>query len=111
MTFGQNLFDLFVDNAQPIVLAGLGIGGIYLLYKRKLAEFIGLMVVGLIAVGFVYNPMGAKDALLNVFNQVVTGGAALGVNAVDVSLESIQLPGVQLPGIHLSGMYLSGFGF
>lgn len=77
MSFGQNFYNLFMNNAQPIVLVGLGAGAIYLLYKRKLAEFVAFVVVGLIAVGFVFNPTGVKDVLLKIFDQVVTSGTAL----------------------------------
>lgn len=77
MNFGQNLYDLFINNAQPIVLVGFGVGGIYLLYKRKLTEFVVLLAVAIVAVGFVFNPTGAKDVLLKIFNGVVVNAATM----------------------------------
>ncbi len=81
MSFGQNLYNFFMEQAQPIVIILLMCVGLFLLWQKKLTELIAFCIVAVIAVGLVWNPYGAKDALLNVFNSVfgVSGGTAAGV--------------------------------
>lgn len=80
MNFGQNLYNWFSAQAQPIVIVGLVVVGIVLLWQRKLAELLAFSVVAVIAVGLVFNPYGVKDGLLNIFNTLFgISGAALGV--------------------------------
>lgn len=70
MNIGQNLLDLVISNAGPLVIVALIIGALVLLFKHKITEFVGLLVLGIIAIGFIYNPWGIKDVLLNIFNTV-----------------------------------------
>lgn len=71
MNIGQNFYDWFLTQAQPIVLVGLAVIGIYLIYKREFTKLIGFVLVAVIAVGLVFNPFGVKDVLLAVFNRIV----------------------------------------
>lgn len=75
MNFGQNFYNWFTAQAQPIVIVLLVVVGLVLLWQRKLAEGIGFLAVAIIAIGLVWNPYGAKDALLEIFNTVVGGGS------------------------------------
>ena len=74
MDFGQNLYDWFLGNAQPIVLLGIVVVAVILLFKRKFTELLAVVVVAIIAVGFVFNTSGTKDAMLDVYNKVIVDG-------------------------------------
>lgn len=74
MDFGQNLYDWFLGNAQPIVLLGIVIVAVILLFKRKFTELLAVVVIAIIAVGFVFNTSGTKDAMLDVYNKVIVDG-------------------------------------
>ena len=77
MYFGQNAFNLVMANIQPLVLLAIAVVGLVLLVQHKTVG----MVIGaaIVAVGLVFNPTGAKDAMLSVFNTVIGGGAIMGV--------------------------------
>ncbi len=70
MNFGQNLYNWFLTNAQPLVLLAIVIIGLYLGYKREMSKLIGFIVISVITVGLVFNAGGVKDLLLDIFNQV-----------------------------------------
>ncbi len=70
MNFGQNLYNWFLTNAQPLVLLAIVIIGLYLGYKREMSKLIGFIVIAIISVGLVFNAGGVKDLLLDIFNQV-----------------------------------------
>ena len=74
MDFGQNLYDWFLGNEQPIVLLGIVIVAVILLFKRKFTELLAVVVIAIIAVGFVFNTSGTKDAMLDVYNKVIVDG-------------------------------------
>lgn len=74
MDFGQNLYDWFLGNAQPIVLLGIVVVAVILLFKRKFTELLAVVVIAVIAVGFVFNTSGTKDAMLDVYNKVIVDG-------------------------------------
>lgn len=78
MNFGQNLYDWFLENAQPIVLLGIAIVALVLLFKRKFTELLAVVVIAIIAVGFVFNASGTKDAMLDVYNKVIVDGVTSG---------------------------------
>lgn len=78
MNFGQNLYDWFLENAQPIVLLGIAIVALVLLFKRKFTELLAVVVIAIIAVGFVFNTSGTKDAMLDVYNKVIVDGVTSG---------------------------------
>lgn len=79
MNFGQNLYNLVMSNIQPIVLLGIAVIGLVLLVQHKAAGVVMLVVAAIFAVGLVFNPNGAKDAMLSVFNTVIGGGTIIGV--------------------------------
>lgn len=79
MNFGQNLYNLVMSNIQPIVLLAIAVIGLVLLAQHKAAGMVMLIVAAIFAVGLVFNPNGAKDAMLSVFNTVIGGGAIMGV--------------------------------
>lgn len=79
MNFGQNLYNLVMSNIQPIVLLAIAVIGLVLLAQHKAAGMVMLIVAAIFAVGLVFNPTGAKDAMLSVFNTVIGGGAIMGV--------------------------------
>ena len=74
MDFGQNLYDWFLGNAQPIVLLGIVVVAVILLFKRKFTELLAVVVIAIIAVGLVFNTSGTKDAMLDVYNKVIVDG-------------------------------------
>lgn len=74
MNFGQNLLTWFSTQAQSLVLLGIVVVGLVLLFKREFSKLIGFVFVALIAVVAVYNPMGIKDMLLSLGNQIIGGG-------------------------------------
>lgn len=73
MNFGQNFLDLIIDNAGPLVTAGLIIGSVVMLYKRKLTEFIALLAAGLVSIGIIYNPTVVKDFMSEIFVRIING--------------------------------------
>ena len=79
MNFGQNLYNLLMSNIQPIVLLAIAVIGLVLLVQHKAAGVVMLIIAAIFAVGLVFNPNGAKDAMLSVFNTVIGGGAIMGV--------------------------------
>lgn len=79
MNFGQNLYNLVMSNIQPIVLLAIAVIGLVLLVQHKAAGVVMLIIAAIFAVGLLFNPNGAKDAMLSVFNTVIGGGAIMGV--------------------------------
>lgn len=71
MNFGQNIFTWLGVEAGYLVLVGLVIIGVYLVLKREFSKLLGFVFVALIAVGFVFNPIGVKDVLLEFFNKIL----------------------------------------
>ena len=71
MNFGQNLYNWFLTNAQPLVMLGLVAIGIYLIIKREFTKLIGFLVIGVIAVALVFNTAGVKDVLLELANRIM----------------------------------------
>lgn len=70
MNFGQNVFNWLQTNLQPLVLVGiLGIG-IYIFVERKFSKVVGLVLIAIVAVGFVFATTDVKNILLNLFRQV-----------------------------------------
>lgn len=77
MNFGQGIYNWLMTNVQWLLLAGIVVIGVVLLLKHKIAELIVFAIISIIAVGFVFNPTGTKDAMLNIYNgTVIQGGAA-----------------------------------
>lgn len=68
MNFGQNLLTWFLSNVQPLILLAIAVIGIYALIERKVSRVVGILLLGIVAVGFVYNTEGVKDMFLNLFN-------------------------------------------
>lgn len=83
MNFGQNVYDWFLENAQPLVLLGIAAIALYLLFKREFTKLLVVAVVAIIAVGFVFNTAGTKDAMLGVYNKVIVDGATSGNESGD----------------------------
>lgn len=79
MFFGQNIYNLVMANIQPLVLLGIAIIGIVMLVQHKAAGLVAIGIAAICAVGLVFNPSGAKDAMLSVFNTVIGGGTVTGV--------------------------------
>lgn len=79
MFFGQNIYNLVMANIRPLVLLGIAIIGIVMLVQHKAAGLVALGIAAICAVGLVFNPSGAKDAMLSVFNTVIGGGTVTGV--------------------------------
>ena len=71
MNFGQNLLDWLSVQAQSIVILAIVGIGIFLGVKREMTKLVVFVVVAIIAVGFVFNPLGVKDFMLEVFNRIL----------------------------------------
>lgn len=71
MNFGQNLYNWFLTNAQPLFLLAITMIGLYLVFKREFSKLIVLSIVALIAAGLVFNAGGVKDVLLELFNKII----------------------------------------
>lgn len=70
MNFGQGLYTWLLGNAQPLVLVGLLILGVFFAIKREFTKAIGSLIALIIAIGFVYDTAGVKDLLLSLFKKV-----------------------------------------
>lgn len=75
---GQNFYDWVMANIQPVVLVGIGVIGVFLLYKREFTKLLGFLAVAFIAVGFVFAPNETKDALLSLYKKLIDGVATGG---------------------------------
>ncbi|MBA4700295.1 MAG: hypothetical protein H2212_12755 [Ruminococcus sp.] len=70
MNFGLNIYNWLVTNLQYLALAAILAVGIYFAVSHKFAKMFGMLAVLIIAIGFVFNPGGVKDLLLELFNTV-----------------------------------------
>ena len=68
MNLGQNVLTWFLANVRPLILLAIGVIGFYGLIERKFSKVVGMILLGIVAVGFVYNTEGVKDMFLNLFN-------------------------------------------
>lgn len=71
MNFGQNFYNWFLSNAQSLELIAIVVIGIYLGFKWEFCKLIGFLVIVLVAVGLVFNAVGVKYVLLNLFNKII----------------------------------------
>ena len=77
MNFGQGIYNWLMTNVQWLVLGGIIVIGVVLLLKHKIAELIVFAIIAIMAVGFVFNPTGTKDTMLQIYNgTILQGGAA-----------------------------------
>lgn len=67
MNFGANVLKFVQSNVQSLLLAGLAIVGVYLLIEKKMSKVIGLILIGIIAVGFVFATTDVKGIMLDLF--------------------------------------------
>ncbi len=70
MNFGQNLYNWFNTNAQPLVLLGIVCIGLYILLERKASKLVGLVLIAIVVVGFVFFTTDVKDLFGDLFNQI-----------------------------------------
>ena len=70
-SIGQNFYDLLLENIQPIVLGAILVIGAMLAYKREVTKLVGFAVIAIIAIVLVFNPVGAKDKLLEIGNTIL----------------------------------------
>ena len=68
MNFGQNLLTWFLGNVQPLMLLAIAVVGVYALIEKKISKVVGILLLSVVAVGFVFNTEGVKDILLDLFN-------------------------------------------
>lgn len=76
MNFGQNMYNWLIGNLQPVVLLALAVTGVTFFVERKFAKIAGLIIVGIIAVGFVFDASGVKDLFLQLFQSFFGAAAA-----------------------------------
>ena len=76
MNIGQNILDLFSQNAQPLVIVAIIAIGLYLAFKREFSKLIGFGIIAVIAILLVFNPTGVKDLFLKLGNTIINSGAA-----------------------------------
>lgn len=74
MNFGENVLNWVLQNLQPIVLLGIAVVGIVLFVEKKMSKIVGLIVVSIVAVGFVFATDDVKDIFLQLFNSFFGGG-------------------------------------
>lgn len=70
MNFGQGFYTFMQTNLQPLVLCGIIGFGAYFMIERKFSKIAGLVVIGIIAIGFVFATTEVKDLFLNLFRQI-----------------------------------------
>ena len=70
MNFGENILTWFLANVRPLILLAIGVIGVVALFERKVSKVLGLLLLGIVAVGFVYNTEGVKDMFLSLFNSI-----------------------------------------
>ncbi len=68
MNFGQNLFNWALGNIQPIILLAILCVGVYLMIERKISKVVGLLILSVVAVGFVFDTNSVKDLFLEMFH-------------------------------------------
>lgn len=73
MNFGLNFFNWFSVNMQYLVLAFFLIAALVFMVQRKTTELVVTIIVGIFAVGLAFNTEGAKDVMLEIFNNVIVG--------------------------------------
>lgn len=71
MNIGENAYNWFIDQAEYLVIIALVVIGIYYAFKREMTKLIGVVVIAVFAIGFVFNPFGTKDLLLEIFNKII----------------------------------------
>lgn len=71
MNFGQNIHNLFMENAQPIVLLALAAIGLILIFKRETSKLLGFIIVAIVAVALVFNATGFSEVLLKLGNRII----------------------------------------
>lgn len=71
MNFGENFYNLLLDNAQSLVLVAIVIIGLFLAFKREFSKLIGFLIIAVVAVGLVFNASGVKDVMLDIFNRII----------------------------------------
>lgn len=70
MNFGQNIFTWLQSNLQPLLLVCIIGMGIYFFVEKKFSKIAGLVVIGIVSVGFVFATTSVKDIFLRLFNQI-----------------------------------------
>lgn len=71
MNFGVNLYNWMSSNAQSLVLLAIIFIALYIMIEKKMSKLVGWILVGVCAVGFVYNTTGVKDLFLQIFNTII----------------------------------------
>lgn len=71
MNIGQNIFNIVVEMAGPLLLVAMIIVGIYFAFKREFSKLIGVALVMVVAILLVFNTEGVKDFLLGIGNKVL----------------------------------------
>ena len=70
MNFGTNLWNYISGNLQPLVLMGLACTGLYFFIEKKASKIIGVVVIGIIVVGFVFFTSDVKDLFGSLFKEI-----------------------------------------
>jgi len=71
MDFGTNLLEWFQSNAKALVLVAVIFIGLYLAFKREFSKLIGFLIIGVIAVLFVFNTEAVVNIMLELGNKVI----------------------------------------
>ena len=71
MGWGQNLYNAISADLGFIVLIAIMAVGVYFAVKREFTKLIGVAIVLVISVGFVFTPESVKDVMLRLFNKVI----------------------------------------
>lgn len=89
VNIGQNFMNWVVENAGPIAMGVLIIAGLYCLAKRKFLELAGLIAGAIVAFLLIYNPIGVKDALVDLGNRMIESGGTAGLWLFQLHLADI----------------------
>lgn len=70
MSAGNGIFQWLQGELQPLVLCAIILTGGYFFIERKFTKIVALVVIGVIAVGFVFATTEVKDMMLRLFKQI-----------------------------------------
>lgn len=71
MNFGQNFYTWLLSNAQPLVLAGIVIIGIYLIFKKEFTKLVVFGIVAVLSCVLVFNASGIQGLFTQLGNMVL----------------------------------------
>ena len=70
MNFGQGVYNFLKTNIEGLALGGILLAAVYFCWERKISKIIGLIVVGIVAAGFIFATTDVKGILVDLFRNI-----------------------------------------